>query len=166
MSHQGRTSAFQECNRFASKINEYMFREHGFPYLSPDQQKGEWRKKIPYTPEIEADVIKFAANYINMQISNPQLAKLKTFVTKLVGIMADYISKYSARNPEYKCREQAIHALTETLTKKSRILTPMVLDDKTRRKRDRIISAQAKCTQKQIQSMFERATHFTADYSR
>ena len=155
MSHQGKTSAFQECNIFEKQINEYMFREHGFPYLSPDQQKGEWRKKIPYTPETEAEIINFAAKYINMGISHPQLAKMQSFVTKLVGLMAEYISKYIARNPEYKCRNQAIRAVIEILTKKSRILTPKVLDDEARKKRDRIISAQDKCKHRQVVSMFD-----------
>ncbi len=151
----GKTSAFQECNIFAKQINEYMFREHGFPYLSPDQQKGEWRKKIPYTPEIEAEIIKFAANYINNGISHPQLAKMQTFVTKLVKLMADYLAKYIARNPEYANREQATLALIEILTKKSRILTPKVLDDEARKKRDRINSAQARCLHRQVASMFD-----------
>ena len=82
MSHQGRTSAFQECNIFAKQINEYMFREHGFPYLSPDQQKGEWRKKIPYTPEIEAEIIKFAVNYINIWYIAPTIGQAKNFCDK------------------------------------------------------------------------------------
>ena len=151
----GKTSAFQECNIFAKQINEYMFREHGFPYLSPDQQKGEWRKKIPYTPEIEAEIIKFAANYINNGISHPQLAKMQTFVTKLVKLMADYLAKYIARNPEYANREQATLALIEILTKNSRILTPKVLDDEARKKRDRINSAQARCLHRQVASMFD-----------
>lgn len=151
----GKTSAFQECNIFAKQINEYMFREHGFPYLSPDQQKGEWRKKIPYTPETEAEIIKFAAKYINMDISHPQLAKMQTFVTKLVKLMADYLAKYIARNPEYANREQATLALIEILTKKSRILTPKVLDDEARRKRDRIISTQDRCKHRQVVSMFD-----------
>ena len=155
MSHQGKTSAFQECNIFAKQINEYMFREHGFPYLSPDQQKGEWRKKIPYTPETEAEIIKFAAKYINMGISHPQLAKMQTFVTKLVKLMADYLAKYIARNPEYANREQATLAVIEILTKKSRILTPKVLDDEARKKRDRIISAQDRSKHKQVVGMFD-----------
>ena len=166
MSHQGRTSAFQECNRFVKEINEHMFREHGFRYLAHDQQKGEWRQKIPYTPEIEAEVIKFAAEYINMHISSNQLAKLKSFVTKLVGLMADYLSKYIAKNPAYKCRAQAENALTEILTKKSRTLTPVVLDQETRKKRNRIIVAQAKCKHNQIERTFQRLTHFTANYSK
>ena len=166
MSHQGKTSAFQECNRFVKQINEHMFREHGFRYLSHEQTNGQWRTKIPYTPEIEAEVIKFATDYINMGISHSQLAKLQSFVTKLVGLMAEYISKYIARNPEYKCRNQAIRAVTEILTKKSRTLNPPVLDAEAKRKRTRIIAAQAECKHRQIKNMFERAAHITADYSK
>ena len=69
--------------------------------------------------------------------------------------MAEYISKYIARNPEYKCRNQATRAVIEILTKKSRILTPKVLDDEARKKRDRIISAQDRCKHRQVVSMFD-----------
>ena len=155
MSQNRKTAADKECGKFAQEVNEYMFREHGFQYLKPNEHKGEWRQKIPYTPEIEAELIKFAACYINMRVSNPQLAKLPTFLTKLVSLMADYLAKYIVKNPEYKCRDQATRALTETLTKKSRILTPVVLDDETRKKRDRIIADQARCKHRQVISLFD-----------
>lgn len=166
MSQQGKTNAFHEYKRFEEQINEHMFREHGFRYLSPEQTNGQWRTKIPYTPEIEAEVIKFTTDYINMGISHSQHAKLRSFVTKLVGLMAGYISKYIAKNPEYKCRDQARQAVTEILTKKSRTLNPPVLDAEAKRKRTRIIAAQAECKHRQIKNMFERATHLTADYSK
>ena len=155
MSQNRKTAADKECGKFAQEVNEYMFREHGFLYLKPNENKGEWRQKIPYTPEIEAELIKFAATYINMRISNPQLAKLPTFLTKLVSLMSDYLAKYVAKNPAYTCREHAKQALTEILTKKSRILTPVVLDNETRKKRDRIIADQARCKHRQVVGMFD-----------
>ena len=155
MSQNRKTAADKECGKFAQEVNEYMFREHGFLFLKPNEHKGEWRQKIPYNSTIEAELIKFAAEYINMRVSNPQLAKLPTFLTKLVSLMADYLAKYIVKNPEYKCRDQATHALTEILTKKSRILTPVVLDNETKKKRDRIIAAQAKCKHKQVMNMFD-----------
>ena len=89
-----------------------------------------------------------------MRISNPQLAKLPTFLTKLVSLMSDYLAKYVAKNPAYTCRDQATQALTEILTKKSRILTPVVLDSEARKKRDRIIAETARCKHKQVIGMF------------
>ena len=155
MTQNRKTAADKECGKFAQEVNEYMFREHGFLYLKPNESKGEWRQKIPYTPEIEAELIKFAATYINMHVSNPQLAKLPTFLTKFVSLMSDYLAKYVAKNPAYTCREHAKQALTEILTKKSRILTPVVLDNETRKKRDRIIADQARCKHRQVISMFD-----------
>lgn len=161
-----KTAADKECGIFAKQINAFVVREYGFYYLTPEQHKGEWRSKIPYSQNVEHDIIKFAAEYIETGISNQQLAKLQTFLNKLIPLMADYLAKYVAKSPNYKCREQATSALTEILKKKSTILTPRVRDAETRKKRDRINAAQAACKHRQIQDMFAHATRFTTNYSK
>ncbi len=105
-----------EFHNFTQFINDYMIKNYGFRYLSAEDLHSKWREKVPYSEQTAKKILAQTVTFVNLMISSRSNSNNPSFMAKLIDDIADFLSKYFAKSPEYKCRKQAIKILVEKIS--------------------------------------------------
>ena len=143
-------------HEYTQQINEHMFVTHGYLHLSPeDRTTSVWRAKIPYSPEIEQDIIEFTQSFLHAFINNRSNYRNPQFMQCLINDIADFLSKFVANNPKFDKRKHATKFLAQTLTSHNAISKPAQQTSKAQRKKEN--RKQARETHRQVSGLFDEA---------
>ena len=155
MSEQQFSDMDSAFHYLTKQMNDYVVKTYGFYYLKPGEDKGQWRGIVPYKPELEEELIKQTQLFVRTNIPDLSNANNPSFVKALLLNIADFLSKYTAQNPEHRSRHQAKKALTKKLIAGNFVLQhkqPVTPEIKKQRKRIKKENAQS--IHGQIKDMF------------
>lgn len=89
-------------------ISETMLQRHGGSYACYEKDRSTWRSYIPYSEKIEKEFIletkmfiRFMDKYVGQLAENPEV--LQSFVS----YVAEFLSKYTVKNPAFSGRDRA-----------------------------------------------------------
>lgn len=101
--------------QYTQYITEAFLEKYGYSYENQSNVRNTWRAKHPYSKEAEDLLIFKSKMFIrfldarNSNSTNPQ------FLKALTGLMADYLSAYSMKNPDVPNRKKAKEMLNRAL---------------------------------------------------
>lgn len=155
MSEQQFSDLNSAFHHLTKQMNEYVAQRYGFYYLQPGEDKGQWRSVVPYKPELEEELIKQTQLFVRTSIPDISIANNPSFVKALLFNIADFLSKYTAQNPEHRSRHQAKKALTKKLISTNFVLQhKQPVTSETKKQRKRIKKENAQRIHSQVKDMF------------
>lgn len=142
------------------QMNEYVVKTYGFYYLTPDENKGQWRGIVPYKPELEEELIAQTQLFLRTNIPDISKSNDPNFVRALLFNIADYLSKYTSQNPEHASRHQAKKVLTKKLIEGNFVLQrKQPVTQETKKQRKRIKKENAQRIHGQVKDIFREIQH-------
>ncbi len=102
---RGASAALNAFNKqFVPEITTLVIREHGKSYAN--DHDNTWRQEMDWSEQVADFLILKSRTFIRSQ----KIMNL-SFIESLSKLMADYLSKYFVKSPQFKSRAQARRAL-------------------------------------------------------
>ncbi len=99
-------------HEYVPEISSYVMKKFGPSYANPHSTT--WRSEIQWNPDIAASILLHTRSFIRLQKSTDP-----NYLQSLTKLIADYLSKYFAHSPDFKCRNMARRYLEQELYDKS-----------------------------------------------
>lgn len=100
---------------YVPTISELVITKHGPSYENVTTLGKTWRTNIEYKPEIEEFLISRTRLFIRTLDTRDSNSTNPQFLRSLTNMIADYLSKYTARSSQQLTRKKAIQFLTNAL---------------------------------------------------
>lgn len=104
---------------YVPQIADFIYKKYGASFACYAEDRNTWRDSVAHTAAIETDILLETRMFIRCELDRyPDLASVRQnpqFLHSLVTCIADYLSKYFARNGAFKKRKDAKQYLMSQL---------------------------------------------------
>lgn len=102
-------------DEYVVELGQYVITRYGASYATNAEMRGNWRWAIPYSAEIEKDLILRTRVYIRTLPAHLHCATDVQFLQVLTNRIADHLCAYTYRAPHRESRSVAYRELQDQL---------------------------------------------------